>query len=151
MPIIRNTLNSRILIHTKDSKYIDLLEKSTTEVTDDDLLSSHLQSLIQKGFAIMEKEVKEEVKDKGKVKVLSKGTDVKIKAGVDSSTGTAVKKDTADDQSTGTRDKIKAGVDPSKGTGDKIDTADGQSDDTGVKSHDDQSTGTGDKPDDDPS
>ncbi|RPJ77221.1 MAG: hypothetical protein EHM20_06465 [Alphaproteobacteria bacterium] len=61
MPIVRNNLNSRILIHIIGSKYIDLLEKSTAEVTDDDLLSSHLQGLIQRGFVNMENEVRKEV------------------------------------------------------------------------------------------
>lgn len=60
MPIIRNNLNSRILIHLKGSKSIDLLEKNTVEITDDDLLSSHLQDLIQRGFVIKENEAKKE-------------------------------------------------------------------------------------------
>jgi len=75
MPIISNTLSSRILIHIKDGKYIDLLEKSTTEATDDDLLSSHLKSLIQKGFVIMQKEVKQEAKNGEKVEKPSKVKD----------------------------------------------------------------------------
>ena len=91
MPIIRNNLNSRILIHIKSSKYIDLLEKSTAGVTDDDLLSSHLQGLIQRGFVIMEKEVREEVKKEEKVEILSTEEEVKIEADEDLSTEEEVK------------------------------------------------------------
>ncbi len=56
MPIIRNKLNQRILIHLKGGKTIDLLEKSTAEVEDDDLVSSHLQDLIERGIVVKEKE-----------------------------------------------------------------------------------------------
>ena len=62
MPIIRNNLNSRILVHLKGGKSIDLLEKSTVEITDDDLSSSHLQDLIQRGFVIKESDAYKDVK-----------------------------------------------------------------------------------------
>lgn len=77
MPIIRNNLNSRILIHINGSKNIDLLEKSTAEITDNDLLSSHLQSLIQRGIVVKDKEIVEEVKKEKKIENLSEKKEVK--------------------------------------------------------------------------
>ncbi len=69
MSMIRNNLNSRILIQLKGGKSIDLLEKSTVEITDDDLLSSHLQNLIQRGLVIEEKETKKEIEKEVKDKI----------------------------------------------------------------------------------
>lgn len=67
MSIIRNNLNSRILIQLKGGQSVGLLEKSTVEIKDDDLTSSHLQDLIQKGFVTKEKKAKNEVeKEVGK-------------------------------------------------------------------------------------
>jgi hypothetical protein len=54
MPLIRNKLNNRIFIQLKGGRSIDLLEKSTAEIEDDDFLSSHLQELIRKGSVIKE-------------------------------------------------------------------------------------------------
>lgn len=48
MPVIRNKLNQRILIHLKGGKHIDLSGKGTAEVEDEDLTSSHLQDLMIK-------------------------------------------------------------------------------------------------------
>jgi hypothetical protein len=57
MPTIRNKLNQRIIINLKSGKNIDLLAKSTADVSDQDLSSPHLQTHIAKGeIVIMERE-----------------------------------------------------------------------------------------------
>ena len=56
MPVIRNKLNQRILIHLKGGKHIDLLEKGTADVTDEDLSSSHLQDLMIREIVVTEEE-----------------------------------------------------------------------------------------------
>ncbi len=73
MPVIRNKLNQRILIHLKGGKTIDLLEKSTAEVEDDDLVSSHLQDLIERGIVVKEKEEEAEKPEPRKSSYLRKG------------------------------------------------------------------------------
>jgi len=72
--MIRNNLKNRILIQLKGGKSIDLLEKSTVEIMDDDLLSSHLQNLIQRGLVTKEKETKKAIEKEGKVENPKKET-----------------------------------------------------------------------------
>jgi hypothetical protein len=68
MPVIRNKLNQRILIHLKDGKHIDLSEGGTADVTDDDLSSSHLQDLLIREIVVTEKAEKEEVAEKTEIR-----------------------------------------------------------------------------------
>ncbi|VVB91077.1 Uncharacterised protein [uncultured archaeon] len=49
MVVIRNRLNQRLIVNLIDGKNIDLLAKSTAEVSGDELSSPHLQTLIAKG------------------------------------------------------------------------------------------------------
>ncbi|GFO97073.1 hypothetical protein ig2599ANME_1271 [groundwater metagenome] len=53
MPVIRNKLNQRIIINLKSGKNIDLLAKSTADVSDQDLSSPHLQTHIAKGEIVV--------------------------------------------------------------------------------------------------
>jgi len=62
MPVIRNKLNQRIVIHLKGGKHIDLSEKGTADVTDEDLSSSHLQDLLIKENVVMEEAEKTEMR-----------------------------------------------------------------------------------------
>lgn len=56
MPVIRNKLNQRIIINLKSGKNIDLFAKSTADVSDQDISSSHLKTHIAKGeIVVMEK------------------------------------------------------------------------------------------------
>jgi hypothetical protein len=91
MPIIRNKLNNRILIQLKGDRSIDLLEKSAVEITDDDLLSSHLQDLIQRGFVIKEKEAKKEVGNEGELEDPKKEKETKSEVDEDLSDENEIK------------------------------------------------------------
>ncbi len=62
MPVIRNKLNQRIVIHLKGGKHIDLSEKGTADVTDEDLSSSHLHDLLIKENVVMEEAEKPEMR-----------------------------------------------------------------------------------------
>lgn len=73
MPVIRNKLNQRILIHLKGGKHIDLSEKGTADVTDDDLSSSHLQDLMIREIVVTEKEEKAEKTEIRKSSYIRKG------------------------------------------------------------------------------
>ncbi|MCZ7382699.1 MAG: hypothetical protein O8C64_14155 [Candidatus Methanoperedens sp.] len=64
MPVIRNKLNQRILIHLKGGKHIDLSEKGTADVADEDLSSSHLQDLMIRENVVLEKEEAEKTEMK---------------------------------------------------------------------------------------
>jgi hypothetical protein len=79
MPLIRNKLNNRIFIQLKGGRSIDLLEKSTVKIGDDDLLSSHLQELIRKRIVIKEEgEEIEEEKTATKIEIEEEKTATEI-------------------------------------------------------------------------
>ncbi len=72
MPIIRNKLNQRIVVNLNGGKNIDLLAKGDVDVSEDDLLSSHLRTLIAKGdiIVIQRQDVgKNETQDVKKIKI----------------------------------------------------------------------------------
>ncbi|MBU3967794.1 MAG: hypothetical protein KKG76_10560 [Euryarchaeota archaeon] len=70
MPVIRNKLNQRIIINLKSGKNIDLFAKSTADVSDQDLSSSHLQTQIAKGEIVVMEGVAEKTESR---KIIRKG------------------------------------------------------------------------------
>ena len=74
MPVIRNKLNQRIIINLNSGKNIDLLAKGTADVTDEELSSSHLQTLLSKGGIILgQKEEAAEKEESKKTSYIRKG------------------------------------------------------------------------------
>ncbi len=73
MPVIRNKLNQRFLIHLKGGRHIDLLEKGTADVTDEELSSSHLQDLMIREIVVAEKEEEAEKTEMRKSSYIRKG------------------------------------------------------------------------------
>ena len=74
MPVIRNKLNQRIIINLNSGKNIDLLAKGTADVTDEELSSSHLQTLLSKGGIILgQKEEAAEKEEPKKTSYVRKG------------------------------------------------------------------------------
>lgn len=66
MAVIRNKLNQRLIINLKEDKYINLFAKGTAEVSDDDLSSTHLQTLLAKGDIVMSQKEEEPEKEEPK-------------------------------------------------------------------------------------
>lgn len=56
MTVIRNKLNQRLIINLTGGKNIDLLAKGTTNVSEKELSSPHLQVLITKGDVMVIRE-----------------------------------------------------------------------------------------------
>jgi len=71
MPIIRNKLNQRIVINLIGGKNIDLLAKGTADISDRELSSPHLQTLIAKGdiIVIQKQAVAQETRITGGIKI----------------------------------------------------------------------------------
>jgi hypothetical protein len=63
MPIIRNKLDQKILVNLNSEKNINLFAKGTAEISEDELSSSHLKSLIAKGDIVVNTEKRPENKE----------------------------------------------------------------------------------------
>ncbi|MFZ2411699.1 MAG: hypothetical protein WAW23_09030 [Candidatus Methanoperedens sp.] len=71
MPVIRNKLNQRIVVNLNGGKNIDLLAKGTADISERELSSPHLQTLIAKGDIIVNQKqaVAKETKITGNIKI----------------------------------------------------------------------------------
>lgn len=71
MPVIRNKLNQKMVINLIGGKNIDLLAKSTADISERELSSPHLQTLIAKGDinVIQKQAVAQETKITGSINI----------------------------------------------------------------------------------
>jgi len=71
MPVIRNKLNQKMVINLIGGKNIDLLAKGTADISERELSSPHLQTLIAKGdiIVIQKRTVAQETKITGSINI----------------------------------------------------------------------------------
>jgi len=71
MPVIRNKLNQKMVINLIGGKNIDLLAKGTADISERELSSPHLQTLIAKGDIIVNQKqaVAKKTENTGNIKI----------------------------------------------------------------------------------
>lgn len=65
MVVIRNKLNQRLIINLIGEKNIDLLAKGTANISEKDISSPHLQTLINRGDIVVMSKAKEKETETG--------------------------------------------------------------------------------------